>query len=600
MDDTLIAHLPPPFNYYRLISDSDHLHFGLWPEGRDDLSVEKALENMFARLVQYLPRPPARILDVGCGLGLSAHILRSSGYAVTAIAPSEVLIDYAEKRYGQDGVDFIVLNYFDDDPACFSKARYDALFFQESLQYLHPLSRVMERARFLLKDRGVMVIGDEVCYDACLKSETSIHSARKIYAALSEKGFVVTENRKLGKQVLPTCDVACTRLTDRFEDILSRLSDPDAEDNLRFFLKGWQKQKAWHHSGRLGYEIFAAKKDSFCIRPYIKGDEHELLPLFNEAFNTRRGLDHWYWKYQNNPYGAHRIGVGISGEGDIVSQYAGYPVPFCDTLSRPPKPVYFLTVHAGDTFTHPKIRRMGLGKTGLLARTTFYYYAEFLEEFVPFAYGFNTAKIKKLGERYLGYRYGPPVTLWKRDRDAPLKAGSLLRKVWSGLKVEEVFSVDGEWDEFFDRVCPSYGFLVKRDAQYLKWRYLNCPDRPYRIFAVRKRGKLTGWGVFLPRDDGLLWGDALFDKDFPECVAVMLRRITDGYVTGAKTIEGWFSPTPGWWSGRLTSMGFEPAPEPDGLTLCYRTFSNAVMDSDSVAEKLDHSFYYTWGDSDLF
>ena len=183
-------------------------------------------------------------------------------------------------------------------------------------------------------------------------------------------------------------------MTDRFEDVLSVLDDPNAESNLSFFLEGWTKQKSWHESGRFGYEIFVGKKDPFFTRAYLEGDEHEILALFIEVFKTDRSLDHWYWKFRDNPYGSHRICLGVSGEREIVSQYAGYPVPFCSTIEDDTTPKYFLTVHIGDTFTHPKVRRIGLGKTGLLARTTAHYVAKFLEGFVPFGFGFNTATVK--------------------------------------------------------------------------------------------------------------------------------------------------------------------------------------------------------------
>ena len=196
--DPLILQLPPPFNYYRLISESDHLHFGLWPgETSKKTSVEEALQNMVDRLISYLPEPPAKILDVGCGLGLSADILNSKGFDVTAIAPSPELIEYAIQRYGSDGAVFRVADYFDSDEPVFAEESYDALFFQESLQYLRPLNDVMKKARYLLKDRGVVIIGDEVCYDQTIKPETAVHMARDIYAALSENGFRIIENSKV-------------------------------------------------------------------------------------------------------------------------------------------------------------------------------------------------------------------------------------------------------------------------------------------------------------------------------------------------------------------------------------------------------------------
>jgi len=599
--DSLTFRLGSYSHYYRLISGSDHLHLGFWPDVTTEISIQKALQNMFERLASFLPELPAKILDVGCGLGFSAHLLASKGFTIMAIDSSLTHIEYAKKLYGNGGANFRRLDYFDNEDSVFGEGRYDALFFQESLQYLQPLDEVMRKARYLLKDKGRIIIGDEVCYDQTIKPETAVHMARDIYAALSENGFRIIKNNKVGKHVIPTCEAAIDRLAERFEDVLSVLDDPNAESNLRFFLDGWRKQKSWHESGRFGYEIFAGKKDPFFIRSYLEGDEHEILALFNEAFKTTRSLDHWYWKFRDNPYGYHRICVGVSNDGGIVSQYAGNPVPFCSTIEGDTTPRYFLTVHAGDTFTHPRVRRIGLGKTGLLARTTFYYYAKFLEGFVPFAFGFNTATIKKLGERFLGYSFGDPVVLWRKDLSTgPFKRSRFFERIFSGFKVEEVLSVDDEWDDFFGRVCPAYEFLVKRDATYLKWRYLDCPDKDYRIFAVRKKGILVGWSVFTSENRTLIWGDALFDNSCLEAVSYLLVHILEAYFTDVEIIEAWFSRNPEWCCNHLQSIGFEGNPEPDGLTLCYRTFWNDMMDEHSVTEKLTAHFYYTWGDSDLF
>lgn len=93
--DLLMAQLPEPFNFYRLVLESDHLHFGVWPEDRPDLTLEEAQEVMFNELLGYFPDPPATVLDVGCGLGPSTFYLAKKGYDVTGIAPSNEIIDYA-------------------------------------------------------------------------------------------------------------------------------------------------------------------------------------------------------------------------------------------------------------------------------------------------------------------------------------------------------------------------------------------------------------------------------------------------------------------------------------------------------------------------
>ena len=74
-------------------------------------------------------------------------------------------------------------------------------------------------------------------------------------------------------------------------------------------------------------------------------------------------------------------------------------------------------------------------------------------------------------------------------------------------------------------MAPAYRFLVRRDARYLRWRYLECPDVPYFVVAIRKWRRLVGWSVFRVRDERLAWGDALFDPRYPDAVEVLLRHV---------------------------------------------------------------------------
>ena len=584
-----IGGLPPPFGFYRKILGGDHLHFGLWDD-EANLPMEAAQERMFNRLVSFFPAPPASVLDVGCGLGYSSSLLARQGYDVTAITPSPELIVYAREKYGEAGVAFKEAAFLDEDPLL-APGTYDVLFFQESMQYLSPLDDVMKKARGLLKERGLLILSDEVCYDRSIKAETAVHMARDFVTALSENGFRIMVHELIGEKVLSTCGFVIDAFTEHFDEIVSTSDDQGVCEKLRFFLEGWKRQRTWYTSGQMGYEIFVGKKDGFFMKPYAPGDEHTILPMFNEVFHVNRTMEHWYWKFRDNPYGSHKISEAIAEDGRLTAHYAGYPVPFHVASGRPET---FISYQIGDTMTRPEVRNIGLGKTGLLARVADHFYAKFCEG-VPFTYGFNTGNIRKLGIRYLGYTYISPVTYWVRDSLKSLPKGSLFKRLLSGFTVEEVSSVDGEWDAFFSRVCAPYRFLVRRDAAYVRWRYLDCPDRVHRIFSVRRRGRLIGWGVVVQRGEKLIWGDALFDRRYPEFLSYFLGTLTRDYFPEAATIEGWFSRHPEWWSGLLERSGFAVVPEPNDLTPGFVIFGDGSMKA-----KLEEDLYYTWGDSDLF
>src|SRR6185295_18593706 len=136
----------------------------------------------------------------------------------------------------------------------------------------------------------------------------------------------------------------------------------------------------------------------------------------------------------------------------------------------------------GDIMTDRSVRQVGRGPTSILARTAEGFYEAFCRGKVAFNYGFTTDS--------------------RRQR--------LLR----GWQLELVKDVGLEFDDFFARVAPAYRFLVRRDARYLRWRYLDCPDVSYFIVAIRKWRRLVGWSVFGVRDSRLSWGDALFDPRY--------------------------------------------------------------------------------------
>jgi hypothetical protein len=142
-------------------------------------------------------------------------------------------------------------------------------------------------------------------------------------------------------------------------------------------------------------------------------------------------------------------------------------------------------------------------------------------------------------------------------------------------------------------VAKDYVFLVRRDAQYLQWRHLDAPERLAFVVAIRKWRKLVGWSAFRVRENRLTWGDALFDRRWPDAPEVMLRHVAPQYPVEA--IEGWFPPRPAWFAAILEQMHFESRPEPQDLSLMCVPFT--MLDA---TQRMRESLYYTMADSDLF
>ncbi|MDQ3280351.1 MAG: GNAT family N-acetyltransferase [Acidobacteriota bacterium] len=321
------------------------------------------------------------------------------------------------------------------------------------------------------------------------------------------------------------------------------------------------------------------------VRPYRDGDEAAILELFARSFpHAPRSLEHFDWKYRRNPFGNRHISLAFDGDGKLVGHYAGYPVPFRANGKD-------LVAHQiGDTMTDVAVRHLGRGPSSVLGRTALHFYEHFCEGKVAFNYGFNVANIQKFSLRFLRSDRVEPVTYCT----APLPPRISRAERWlRGYSFELVRETNAEWDALFERASAAIPFCVRRNAAYVRWRYLECPDVPYVVVAVRKWRHLVGWIAFRIRERRFTWGDALFDPDFPDAAEVVLRQVVPMYPVDA--IEAWFPPRPRSFDATLSSLGFSSAPEPQDLSVMCVPF----VWQDAVAA-MRQDLFYAWGDSDLF
>lgn len=323
----------------------------------------------------------------------------------------------------------------------------------------------------------------------------------------------------------------------------------------------------------------------FLTRAYRDGDEAAILDLFNRSFpHSPRSVEHFDWKYRLDPYGSRRISLTFDADNRVVGHYSGYSVPFRydqkDVLAH----------QIGDTMTEPSIRHIGRGPTSILGRTALHFYANFCEGQAGFNYGFNVANIQKFSLRFLRSDRVEPVTYRVR---APLPPIARSERWLRGYQLEEVRETTPEWDDLFARCAGAYRFLIRRDAQYVRWRYLQCPDIRYFVVAIRKWRRLVGWIVFRIRENRFAWGDMLVHPEFTDAIEVALRHLVPSHPV--ELIEAWFPPRPAWLDAALLSLGFETRPEPQDLSVMCVPFTWP----DAVS-RMRESLFYAWGDSDLF
>ncbi|MDG2422432.1 MAG: class I SAM-dependent methyltransferase [Phycisphaerales bacterium] len=98
--------------------------------------------------------PGKKILEVGCGPGIDAAILKSKGFDVIGIDLCEAFIDRARLRYPE--VDFQLMDLRAPD---FKDNEFDGIIAMASLVHVLPedIPATIERYRLLLKDGGRFV-----------------------------------------------------------------------------------------------------------------------------------------------------------------------------------------------------------------------------------------------------------------------------------------------------------------------------------------------------------------------------------------------------------------------------------------------------------
>ncbi|HYN97242.1 MAG TPA: class I SAM-dependent methyltransferase [Pilimelia sp.] len=125
------------------------------PPARSAAVAQRQVAEQLRYLAGWLPPPPARVLDAGCGGGGLTLALTGAGYAVTAIDSDPKAVAAARGR----GVPAV-----EADIASFEAEPFEAVLFSLSLHHVDSLEETVARARALVGSTGVLVL-DEFAWE---------------------------------------------------------------------------------------------------------------------------------------------------------------------------------------------------------------------------------------------------------------------------------------------------------------------------------------------------------------------------------------------------------------------------------------------------
>jgi SAM-dependent methyltransferase len=173
---------------YHEVFKLEALHFGLWQEG-DPLTLEalRAAQRRYTeRLIALLPSTARRVLDVGCGTGATAAILRERSLHVECMTPDAYQCEVFRALRG-DAIPLHQCRFEDFAPA----APFDAVLMSESAQYV-AAPALFAAARRCLVPGGSLVLSDYFRLQPTDFYKTT-HVLDAFLAEAERAGFVVGE-----------------------------------------------------------------------------------------------------------------------------------------------------------------------------------------------------------------------------------------------------------------------------------------------------------------------------------------------------------------------------------------------------------------------
>ena len=358
----------------------------------------------------------------------------------------------------------------------------------------------------------------------------------------------------------------------------------------------------------------AAAGGPFTVAACGPAERAEQAQLFNACFKKDVDAEALAWRYDRGPHGEAVSFVTRNGADLAVSGYACSPRRM---LHRGDEATLASVGETGDVMTHPEWRKRGLFSD--LDRAAM---AETARRGWPLVFGLPNRRsahiFLKLGWEQVGavrpYTFVLRADAASREvRKREGRAAALLTGV-GARKGRRARAVLGEAQSEFDvralerfppevvelsrQIEPCFGVMVRRDADYLNWRFVDAPSGLHRrVGLFDADGSLAAYAVVqVPRPGSaggflvdLLGRDERAVKGAFAAGLTALEEADASYVE-ATAMDGT------WWAERLAEAGFLP-PKPDNHLIVILHPHQADHPLVAAARE-PRRWYFTDGDRD--
>ena len=228
----------------------DYLHYGLFESG--DESIVQAQEKATQLLLDKMPPPPAKVLDVGSGLGTTLATLTDRGYEAQGITPEANQIAVIRQRHGEN----VTVTCAPLETVDLRSQRFDVIVFQESSQYIEDAA-LFARVDDLLAPHGRVIVLDEFALRP-LQLEGALHNFTSFLAAADSRGFRVVEEADLSLQAAPTITYIPNRVPKYRQQLLVDLGITD--EQIDALLESGERYRRFYANGDYGYKLLVLER----------------------------------------------------------------------------------------------------------------------------------------------------------------------------------------------------------------------------------------------------------------------------------------------------------------------------------------------------
>lgn len=472
-------HLSFPLNVYAYSlalhqGQVDYLHYGLVEEEEEawEIGAHLAQQRATDLLLTHLPPPPCRILEVGLGLGTLTQVLATRGYSITAISPDPHQI-HLVSPHPQLELQCVTFEAFNRP-----LQSYEVLIFQESAQYIKPLT-LFNKAYDLLVDAGTLLIMDEVNLRRTPHDEVEGLPFLKYSLAQAQRcGFKLIEHLDLSKKAAPTLDFLLKIIETYHEQILAGLSLH--ADQLQALIRSLQKYQQKYRDGRYGYGLFSFQKKEaprWRITEVVPHDEEAIRNLFAQVFQHPLSPEMWAWKYAQ---GRGMATVAWQGT-QMVAHYGGI-VRDILYFGQAQQGVQIVDVMVASTERSVLTRH---GPYFLVGATFPECYAGYGAK-ILLGFGFPTARAIRVAELMGLYReVGKMIEIRWHCTQGPPKFWSQIRHLHPQERPNDREVINQLWECMHPDLHQA--IVGVRDWHYVRHRYLAHPHKRYELLLVTKR-----------------------------------------------------------------------------------------------------------------